>query len=131
MMSRRSLPWASGPTLLLAIAIGFFSVPTHLEGPVLVPISPGHAISLLDSVALVPLVAAVAWFGAGMWRRRDGLRRRAIDAPGSTSAAAFLGGLGLGLLIASAFSTFWWWWAIGAAVFGVVLLAAAWAARTG
>ncbi len=96
----------------------------------LFPISPGHAISLLDSVALVPLVAAVAWFGAGMWRRRDGLRRRAIDAPGSSSAAAFVGGLGLGLLIASAFSTFWWWWAIGAVVFGGVLLAAAWAART-
>ena len=31
-------------------------------------------------------------------------------------------GLGLGLLLASAFSTFWWWWAVGAGLFGLVLV---------
>ena len=35
-----------------------------------------------------------------------------------------LGGLGLGFLLASAFSTFWWWWALGAILFGTVTLTA-------
>jgi hypothetical protein len=39
-------------------------------------------------------------------------------------------GFGLGLLIASAFSTFFWWWAVGAALFGVALIVAALALAT-
>jgi hypothetical protein len=33
-------------------------------------------------------------------------------------------GLGLGLLLASAFSAFFWWWAIGAILFGAMLIVA-------
>jgi hypothetical protein len=39
-------------------------------------------------------------------------------------AAAFVGGLGLGLLVASVF-VFFWWWVIGAALLMATLLAAA------
>jgi hypothetical protein len=122
---RERLPWPSGPIAVLAAALALFAAPAGLEGPVLVPIAPGHAISVVDAVALAPLLCAVAWLVAGMWRRRDRLRRRIISAPGLVTGAAFIGGFGLGLLIASAFSAFFWWWAIGAAVFATFLLSVA------
>jgi hypothetical protein len=33
-----------------------------------------------------------------------------------------LAGLGVGLMVASVFSTFFWWWAVGACAFGVAVL---------
>jgi hypothetical protein len=116
--------WLLGCGLLLAVAFVLFLVPARLEGPVLVPIGPGHGLSLLDVVALVPLLGGVALLYLGLWQRRDrldaALNRRAWLA----RAAAFGAGVGLGLLIASVF-TFFWWWAIGAALLAVPLLAAA------
>jgi hypothetical protein len=39
---------------LMALAVILFVVAAGLEGPVLVPISPGHGLSLVDVVVLVP-----------------------------------------------------------------------------
>jgi hypothetical protein len=36
-----------------------------------------------------------------------------------------VGGVGLGLLVASAWSSFFWWWAIGAGLFTTAVVAAA------
>jgi hypothetical protein len=95
-----------------------------------VPVSPGHALSLVDGLGVVPLVAGSAWLHAGLWRRRARLARWAGDRPGAGAAASFAAGLGLGLLAASAFSSFFWWWAVGAVVFaGANAAAVAVAAR--
>jgi len=54
--------------------------------------------------------------------------RRLLEAlqrsPGIASLGIFVAGLGLGLLLASAFSAFFWWWAIGAILFGAMLIVA-------
>jgi hypothetical protein len=50
-----------------------FVVPAGLEGPVLVPISPGHGLSLVDVVALVPLLAGTGLLLGGLWQHRQRL----------------------------------------------------------
>ena len=116
--------WPAGPALAIGSGIAILALPAGLEGPTLLPISPGHGLSLVDAVGVVPLVVGSAWLHAGLWRRRDRLvlwaRRRAAAAGGLTFAA----GLGLGLLLASAFSAFYWWWAVGAAIFAIANVAA-------
>jgi hypothetical protein len=99
-------------------------VPAGLEGRVLVPISPGHGLSFVDVVALVPLLAATGLLAGGLWKHRQQLDAVLTRRPSLVAAGAFVAGLGLGLLIASVF-VFFWWWAIGAALLTAILLAAA------
>jgi hypothetical protein len=47
-----------------------------------------------------------------------------MEAPGVAGLAVLTCGFGLGLLIASAFSSFFWWWAVGAILFGAALIGA-------
>jgi hypothetical protein len=120
------------PTLgLVAVAFGviLLAAPAGIEGPVLLPISPGHALSVLDAVAVIPLVAGCASLYVGLWRRRARLYAVLREAPAPAAAGVFAGGFGLGLLIASAFSAFFWWWAIGAVLFGITLVSAVLAVR--
>ena len=42
------MSWLLGCGILFALALLLFVVPATLEGPVLVPISPGHGLSLGD-----------------------------------------------------------------------------------
>ena len=121
--------WPRAALVTVAAGIAVLAAPARIEGPILVPISPGHALSVLDAVALIPLLAGTLSLYVGLWRRRVRLYRFALEAPGVAAAAVFIGGLGLGLLLASAFSAFFWWWAVGALLFGAVLLAAVVAAR--
>ena len=116
---------------MVVIAIALLAAPARVEGPVLVPISPGHALSALDSVALVPLLAGLAWLYWGVWVRRYRLYDAMRASPAKGGLGAFAAGLGIGLLLASAFSTFWWWWAIGATLFLAMTIAAVAAARRG
>jgi hypothetical protein len=116
--------WLLGCGILFALALLLFVVPATLEGPVLVPISPGHGLSLVDSVALVPLLAGTALLAGGLWRRRQALDSALTRRPWLARAGAAVAGLGLGLLVASVF-TFFWWWAIGAALLSATLLSAA------
>jgi hypothetical protein len=109
---------------LFVLALILFGVPAALEGPVLVPISLGHGLSLVDSVALVPLLAGTGLLLGGLWQRRQRLDAALTRRPWSARAGAFVIGLGLGLLVASVFA-FFWWWAIGAALLTTTLLAAA------
>jgi hypothetical protein len=60
----------------------------------------------------------------GLWHRRARVYQLAARFPARFASAVFAGGFGLGLLIASAFSTFFWWWAVGAVLFGLVLVVA-------
>ena len=117
--------WPCAALTAVALGLALLAAPTRVEGPVLLPISPGHALSVLDAVALVPLLAGTFSLYVGLWRRRARLSRVARQAPGVTGLAVFTGGFGLGLLLASAFSSFFWWWAVGAALFGCTLVGAA------
>jgi hypothetical protein len=118
------MKWLLGCGSLFALALILFVVPPGLEGPVLVPISPGHGLSLVDMVALVPLLAGTGLLAGGLWQRRQRLEAALSRRPPLAWAGAFLAGLGLGLLVASVF-VYFWWWAIGAALLTATLLAAA------
>jgi hypothetical protein len=109
------MKWLLGCGTLFALALILFVVPAGLEGPVMVPISPGHGLSLVDLVALVPLLAGTGLLAGGLWQRRQRLDAALTRRPWSARAGAFVAGLGLGLLVASVFA-FFWWWAIGAAL---------------
>ena len=124
--------WLQSALGLLAVSLALFAVPTEFEGPVLWDVSPGHAIAVVDGVAIVPLIAANWLLLWGLWRGRVALGNLLCRRPGRGGATIFAGGMGLGLLLASAFSAFFWWWAIGAAVFGLVFVGCALiAGRTG
>lgn len=116
--------WPFGGVGLVVVAIALLAAPEQIEGPVLVPISPGHALSVLDSVALIPLLTGLVWLYWGVWLRRYRLYGVVRASPGKGSLGVFATGLGVGLLVASAFSTFWWWWAIGATLFLAMTIAA-------
>jgi hypothetical protein len=106
--------------ILVVLALVLFAVPARFEGPVLVPISPGHGLSLVDVAAVVPLLGAVGMVAAALVRNRDRLSRAIRGRPGAATAVVFTGGAGLGLLLASVFA-FFWWWAVGAVLFSGAL----------
>jgi hypothetical protein len=118
------MKWLLGCGILFALALTLFVVPATLEGPVLVPVSQGHGLSLVDVVALVPLLAGTALLAGGLWRRRQALDAALTRRPWLARAGAFVAGLGSGLLVASVYA-FFWWWAIGATLLTATLLAAA------
>ncbi len=121
---RAGMKWLLSCGSLFALAFILFVVPAGLEGPVLVPISPGHGLSLVDVVAVAPLLAGTGLLAGGLWQRRQRLDGALTRRPRLAWAGALVAGLGLGLLVASVF-IFFWWWAIGATLLSAMLLAAA------
>ncbi|MFC7481471.1 hypothetical protein ACFQX7_17520 [Luedemannella flava] len=84
----------------------------------LVPVSDGHGLSVLDGIGAGLLAVAVTWLEVlVVWR----LPRLALP-PRALFGLGLLAGLGIGLVIASAFSGFFWWWAVGAGAVGVAAL---------
>ena len=129
-LSKIRSSWPLAGVSLVAIAIALLAAPARVEGPVLLPTSPGHALSALDSFAVVPLLIGTGWLPAGLWRRREWLYETIRVSPERSSLAVFVAGAGLGLLLASVFPWFWWW-AVGATLFGAMLIAALVAATRG
>ena len=115
--------WFVGGWGSIAVAVTLYALPAELEGPELLPVSPGHALALLDTVALLPLLTGSAILQVGLWRRRGRLADTVRRAPARAGAGIFAIGLGLGLLLASVWSVFFWWWAIGAALLQASVLA--------
>ena len=111
------LQWPTGSVLLIASGVSILALPARLEGPPIWPIAPGHALSLVDALGVVPLVGGAVLLHAGLWKRRARIADWALPRPALAACLAFAAGLGLGLLLASAFSAFFWWWAVGAALF--------------
>lgn len=126
MTARRAVPpsWVTIGLGLVGLGLLGLLVPNHYEGRVLVPISPGHGLSFIDGLSLIPLLLGTGVVYWGIWNRRGILLSVANAELVRWSIGVFVCGLGLGLLIASAFSGFWWWWAIGALVVTVSLLVA-------
>ena len=88
-----------GCGILFALALLLFVVPASLEGPVLVPISEGHGLSRVDSVALVPLLAGTALLTGGLWQRRQALDAALTRRAWLARAGVFTAGLGLGAVV--------------------------------
>lgn len=120
----RGRAWIAFSVAAVSLALSLLALPARLEGPVLVPLSPGHALTRVDAVALLPLLAGVAVMYGGIWRRRDRLLQSAGNRPGIGALTVFGAGAGLGLLLASSFSSFFWWWAIGAALLALTTITA-------
>ena len=74
--------WPFGAVGLVVIAIALLAAPARVEGPVLVPISPGHALAVLDTIALVPLLIGTGWLYWGLWKCRDRLYKSIRKSPG-------------------------------------------------
>ncbi len=129
-MGKIPYSWPFGGLGLVAIAVALLAAPARVEGPVLLPVSPGHALSVLDSFAVVPLLIGTGWLQAGLWKRRERLYETILVSPARGGLGVFVAGAGLGLLLASVFPWFWWW-AVGATLFGAMLIAASVAATRG
>jgi hypothetical protein len=123
-MMKLKVSWISGGLGLVALGIAILAAPSQWEGSVLFPLSPGHALSVLDSLALVPLLAGTGWLYYGLWQHRQRLYESMQKAPRMGSLVVFVAGTGLGLLVASSYSAFFWWWAVGALLYGVMLIVA-------
>ena len=130
MRKTRSSSWPFGGMGLVAIAIALLAAPAQIEGPVLVPISPGHALAVLDTIALGPLLLGTGWLYWGLWKRRTRLYETIRRSPVWSSLAVFVAGAGLGLLFSSVLP-FFWWWAVGAVLFTAMAVAALVAATRG
>jgi hypothetical protein len=113
----RLLAWPYGALVSVAAGLGVLALPAGVEGPHLIDISVGHAITAVDLVGIVPLLVGTMWLHAGFWSRRACLAEWVRESPGRATGVLCLGALGLGLLLASAFSAFFWWWAVGAILF--------------
>ena len=105
--------WPRGPVYLFFLAIFIIFIPDPWEGPVLYNIDSEHNLSLADLFAMVPLLISVTWIQRGVWKRRIYLFNKVTIYPGSAVIIVFFMGLGLGMLLASGFSSFRYWWAIG------------------
>jgi len=116
------IEWPRGPVVLLIISILLCAVPDKFEGPMLLNSGSGYGLSLIETIALIPLLVSAGWIQKGLWSRRIYLFNKITLYPGSASLLIFFIGLGLGLLIASAFSTFAYWWALGGSIFILLLL---------
>lgn len=119
-------PWYRPPLLWCGLGLAILAIPERWEGPLLLEISAGHALRLADAVGLVPLLVGIHWIEWGLWKRRSTLWFWCGEHPAGMTGVAFGAGLGLGLLIASAFSGFYWWWAVGAVVFAAAMAILVW-----
>ena len=126
MITNSILRWPKAPVYLLLISILLFLVPASLEGPVLIDFQGGSDLSVTDLAAMIPLMISVVWIQKGLWRRRIYLFNRVTLSPGATTLLIFILGLGLGMLLTHAFSSFRYWWAIGGATFIFILAIIVW-----
>jgi hypothetical protein len=117
MIMQSILKWPKGPVYLLMIALLLFLIPSRFEGPLLFEIIDEHGLSITDLFAMIPLLASVTWIQRGLWKRRIYLFNRVTLYPGATTLIIFFMGLGLGMVIASAFFNFHYWWAVGGVFF--------------
>ena len=118
----KTMEWPKGPVIILVIAIFLFALPDRWDGPNLLDINDGHGLSLMDLIALLPLLISAIWIQKGLWSRRIYLFNKITIYPGSASLLIFFIGIGLGLLIASAFNNFYYWWAVGGFIFIIFLV---------
>ena len=112
--------WLWLPSALLLLALVLLMAPPEFEGPTFTRLDPRHAITGMDLVAMVPLVA-------GLWVTINGLLDR--PKPATVHAAylplwTFVAGLALGLAAAVRFSYLAIHWPLAVGMLLLVLIAA-------
>jgi hypothetical protein len=113
----------SDDRLLLILSVIVLAMPARFEGPILVTITQRHRVTLSDVVGFIPLsVGWLAWVVA-IWRRRWRVEAAISASHGAATDSAFVGGLGVGLVIATD-RTSSWWLVLGAALRTSVALGA-------
>jgi hypothetical protein len=100
---------------ILGAGVAALALPASGEGRVLVPISEGHGLSLIDAVGAGLLVIGGSWLEVLVVRRLPHL----AFSPRVLFGLGLLAGLGIGTVVASVFSGFFWWWAVGAAAVAI------------
>jgi hypothetical protein len=123
-MKMQKASWIFVGLGFVALGIAVLAAPSHWEGPILVPISPGHGLSLLDMFGVAPILVGMGWLYVGLWQRRHRIFESIQKSPKLGGSGVFVAGLGLGLLLASSFSAFFWWYVIGAFLFSAMLILA-------
>ena len=106
----------------LAMAAGVVINGLPDRGDSLVSLGSEHGLSGKDLVGVVVLLAGWLLVAREVWMRRARVLA-AVAAP-ERIAAAFVGGLGLGLLFASLFNEWTWWWIVAVALLVAVQLRA-------
>jgi hypothetical protein len=104
------------PVGLIALGLALLGLPAAWEGEIVAPISALHGLSMLDAAGASLLAVGGTWLEIALIARlpRLGFGPRALFGLGA------LGGLGVGLVIASVFVADRWWM-VGAAALGVAL----------
>ena len=99
--------WTLGFVLLLVLSVTVLAMPARFEGPILITITHRHGVTLSD-VGFVPLSVGWSAWVVGIWRRRWRVEAAISASPRAATVSAFVGGLGVGLVIASARGSSWW-----------------------
>ena len=120
--------WPAIAAALVILGLLLLAMPSRWEGGVLLPISPGHALSALDVAGVVPLIIGMCWIHIGLWQRRERLWQWLGSQRQIGAVFLVVAGFGLGTLLASVFSQFFWWWAVGAVLFATAHVIAVWVA---
>jgi hypothetical protein len=115
--------WTLGFVLLLVLSVTVLAMPARFEGPILVTITQRHGLTMSDVVGFVPLAVGWSVWVAGVWRRRRRVEAAISASPRAATVSAFVGGVGVGLVIATA-RTSSWWLVLGAALLTSVALGA-------
>jgi hypothetical protein len=115
--------WTLGFVVLLVLSVIVLAMPARFEGPILVTVTQRHGLTLSDVVGFVPLSVGWSAWAAGIWRRRRRVEAAISASPRAAAVSAFVGGLGVGLVIASARASSWWL-VLGAALLTAVALGA-------
>ena len=100
---------------LLGMVIGFIIVALPDSDERLFSLSEDHGPSLLDAIGLVVLITSYLLLVREAWKNREKVRPFSRSTP--FYVGLFLGGLGLGLIIASVGNDYEGWW-----IWGIVLL---------
>ncbi|WP_164545168.1 hypothetical protein [Antribacter gilvus] len=104
------------PLGLIAAGFVLLGMPASGEGGVVVPINALHGLSWLDAAGATLLAVGGTWLEVALIVR---LPRLGLG-PRSLFGLGVLGGLGVGLVVASIFVADRWW-VVGAAALGVAL----------
>jgi hypothetical protein len=107
--------WILGFAVLLLGSLAVLATPSRLEGPILLLVTTTHGLTLTDVLGGLVLVPGWLLLGASAWRRRKRLDEAVGLTPREAVIGTFLGGLGVGLLVAGVRPSFEWL-ALGTAV---------------